>query len=325
MPTAARNREVAKKRAKKTAAKKTAAKKRAKPAAKKKAVKKKAAQKAPAKKKAAKKTAAQKTTTNNKASKERTAQSGTKNATKKKRSRRNLRSTPSAPGDFAGFGPGLFEFLAELSVNNDREWFAANKARYEEQVRGPALAFIRAMAPEIRAISPHMTAIDKKVGGSLMRIHRDVRFSGDKSPYKTNLGIQFRHAAGKDVHAPGFYFHVDTEGVFLGAGAWHPDREALAAIRAKISDRAKAWVAARDASAFRAHWSLAGESLSRAPRGYDPAHPMIEDLKRKDHLAKCDLSLADLMSPRAVERVAERYAASKRYMAFLCAAMDVPF
>ena len=118
---------------------------------------------------------------------------------------------------FGGFGPGLIQFFGELSLHNDREWFEANRQRYEREVREPALGFIRAMQPKLAKISSHFTAIDKKVGGSLMRIHRDVRFSSNKDPYKTNLGIQFRHEVGKDVHAPGLYVHVDIEGVFLGA------------------------------------------------------------------------------------------------------------
>ena len=94
------------------------------------------------------------------------------------------------------FGPGLLRFLRELEANNSREWFQPNKERYEAEVREPGLVFIRVMERHLRRISPHIVASDRKVGGSMMRIHRDVRFSRDKRPYKTNLGIQFRHEAG---------------------------------------------------------------------------------------------------------------------------------
>src|SRR5436190_4266885 len=105
--------------------------------------------------------------------------------------------------DFAGFRPELITFLEDLRFHNERDWFEAHKDNYERDVRGPALAFIDAMAPRLAMISPELVAAAQKVGGSLMRIHRDIRFARDKTPYKTNLGIQFRHAAGKDVHAPG--------------------------------------------------------------------------------------------------------------------------
>ena len=108
------------------------------------------------------------------------------------------------------FSAATFSFLEELAAHNNRAWFEANKSRYESVVREPALQFIAAMAPLLAEFAPHFRAEPRRVGGSLMRVHRDTRFSRDKSPYKTNIGIQFRHALGKDVHAPGFYLHVSS-------------------------------------------------------------------------------------------------------------------
>ena len=102
----------------------------------------------------------------------------------------------------ASFGPELFSFLADLRANNDREWFAANKDRYERDLLEPSLAFIEDFAPRLDKISPHFRADARPSGGSLFRIYRDTRFSKDKSPYKTNLGIHFRHERAKDAHAP---------------------------------------------------------------------------------------------------------------------------
>ena len=93
----------------------------------------------------------------------------------------------------AWFGPELFSFLEDLQANNDREWFAANRDRYEEHLLEPALAFIDAFAPRLEKISPHFRADARPSGGSLFRIYRDTRFSKDKRPYKTNVGIHFRH------------------------------------------------------------------------------------------------------------------------------------
>ncbi|MCW8921644.1 MAG: TIGR02453 family protein, partial [Sedimenticola sp.] len=97
---------------------------------------------------------------------------------------------------FEGFPDGTLPFLAELKANNNKAWFNDNKARYEALVREPALAFIESVGPGLAEISLHFRAIPKKVGGSLMRVYRDTRFAKDKTPYKTNIGIQFRHELG---------------------------------------------------------------------------------------------------------------------------------
>jgi len=121
---------------------------------------------------------------------------------------------------FEGFPADTARFLAELARNNNRDWFRANKGRYERSVRGPALAFIEAMAGPLERVSRHIYADPSPSGGSLMRIYRDTRFSPDKTPYKTNIGIQFRHERCDDVHAPGLYFHIDPKECFLACGMW---------------------------------------------------------------------------------------------------------
>jgi uncharacterized protein (TIGR02453 family) len=225
----------------------------------------------------------------------------------------------------APFGPGLLEFLRELDLNNDREWFERNKQRYEDEVREPALAFVHAMAPQVERLSPHLQANARRVGGSLMRVQRDVRFSLDKRPYKTNLGIHFRHEAGRDVHAPGVYFHVDPGQVFLGAGMWRPDGPALGAVRRAIVEDPAAWLRARDGKKFRAAWELGGESLKRPPRGFDAGHELIEDLKRTDHIAVSALDRADVTRPDLVRLIAERMAHAREYLGFLAQALGLSF
>src|SRR5262245_55726741 len=135
----------------------------------------------------------------------------------------------------ASFGPGLFSFLTDLRANNNRKWFAANKDRYEEQLLEPALAFINALAPRLEKISPHFLADARPSGGPLFRNYRYTRVSNDKSPYKTNLGIHFRHERAKDAHAPGYYLHIGPDEVFAGGGIWRPATEAATAIREAIS------------------------------------------------------------------------------------------
>lgn len=228
-------------------------------------------------------------------------------------------------GKFAGFSPELFLFLAELQQNNDREWFEENRERYENVVRGPALDFITAMEQPIAKISTELRVEAKKVGGSLMRIHRDVRFSKDKSPFKTNVGIQFRHKTGCDVHAPGLYVHLDPDECFLGVGTWHPAGDSLKSIREHIAKHPKDWMKARDNKKFQAEYDLAGESLKRPPRGFDNEHPHIEDLKRKDFIAVKNIDLAKVTAKDFVKQTAASFQAAKPFMQFLCQALDVKF
>ncbi|MEZ4474701.1 MAG: TIGR02453 family protein [bacterium] len=230
---------------------------------------------------------------------------------------------------FVGFPPDLFDFLAELSMNNNREWFEAHKARYEASVREPARALIRAMAPRLGRMSDHFVADDRKVGGSLMRVYRDTRFSHDKTPYKTNVGIQFRHVVGKDVHAPGLYLHLanpgpgEDDGLFIGAGTWHPDKEPLAQIRAAIAEDPVGWQASQVDEG--SGWRLSGDALKRAPKGFDPAHPAIADICRKDFIAVTSLEAEQVLRPDFPDVLMDRLLATKAFVAFLCRAMGAAF
>ncbi len=223
------------------------------------------------------------------------------------------------------FTAATFAFLDDLRAHNDRVWFEANKARYEAEVREPALEFIAAMAPLLAEFAPEFRAEPRKMGGSLMRVFRDTRFSRDKTPYKTNVGIQFRHGLGKDVHAPGFYVHVAGDGCFLGAGCWHPEPDALGRIRDLVAAEPKRWFAARDDKKFAAGWELTGDALSRPPRGHAADHPAIEDLKRKDFIALAPLSYEDVIARDLHKRAAKRFATAVPLMKFLCAAVGVPY
>jgi uncharacterized protein (TIGR02453 family) len=216
-------------------------------------------------------------------------------------------------------------FLGQLKRNNNKDWFATNKSRYEQEVLFPALAFVEAFQPRLKRISPFFRAVPKRVGGSVMRIYRDTRFARDKTPYKTNLGIHFRHELGKDVHCPGFYVHIEPGECFLGAGIWHPDNSALGRIRSAIDENPAGWKRARDNNRFRSHFELAGDSLKRPPRGFDDGHPYVEDLKRKDHIGVKSLQPAAVSEAEFMDEVATAFASSRSYMRFLCDALRVPF
>lgn len=224
--------------------------------------------------------------------------------------------------EFTGFPRDTLPFLDELSFNNKKEWFHEHKVRYEASVRQPALAFIEAMAPRLAESAPEVQALAKKVGGSLMRIQRDTRYARDKSPYKTNIGIQFRHRAGKDVHAPGLYLHIANDGCFLGAGIWRPESKALSLIRTAIDENPKAYQKAIGQPPFSDHFQLSGESLKRPPRGYSKDHKLIDELKRKDFIGIAEIDPEQLHSPDLPDLAMARFEDARGLMSFLCFALD---
>jgi uncharacterized protein (TIGR02453 family) len=223
------------------------------------------------------------------------------------------------------FSKATFRFLIELEANNERPWFQANKARYEHAVVEPALAFIDAMAPQLERISKHFLAVPKRTGGSLMRIYRDTRFAYNKTPYKTNVGIQFRHALGRDVHTPGFYVHIEPDGCFLGAGIWRPEAAPLRAIREKIVAEPDLWRRATTDQRLTAEFALTGDRLERPPRGFSAASPHVDDLKRKDFTAISRLTRSDVLGRDFPGLVAARFKAAAPLMAFLCAALGLKY
>lgn len=178
------------------------------------------------------------------------------------------------------FTPQLLQFLRQLKRNNNRDWFLRNKESFELVVKQPCLRFILDVGFELRKISPWIKADPRPNGGSLFRIYRDIRFSKDKKPYKTHMGMQFLHAGvAKDVHAPCYYLHLEPGNCFVAAGSWHPDSRSLAKIRDAIAWQQDEWKKTRHGL------RLEGDTLSRPPRGYGDDHPFIEDLKRKDFVA----------------------------------------
>jgi uncharacterized protein (TIGR02453 family) len=220
------------------------------------------------------------------------------------------------------FSPELFAFLRELAANNDREWFADNKERYVAEVQEPALAFVEDVGLRLPDVSRHFVADARTNGGSLFRIHRDIRFSKDKSPYKTHTGIQFRHERKRDVHAPGYYLHLEPGSVFMACGTWHPDRDTLQAIRTAIAARPGRWTASLEELE---HFRLGGETLKRPPAGFDPDHPLIDELKRKDFIAVADLSENDVTASGFLDRFLDLCGEAGPFMRFLCDSARVEY
>jgi len=220
----------------------------------------------------------------------------------------------------SGIRKDLFQFFRDLAKNNDRDWFNRNKLRYERDVKEPLLQFISDFGPQLRRINPHLVADPRPVGGSLFRIYRDVRFSPDKSPYKTHAGVRFPHEESKNVHAPGYYLHLQPGEVFAAAGIWHPDPLTLKKVRDAIVSDSTGWKRAVSRT-VRGKCELGGESLKKVARGYDPDHPLAEDLKRKDFIAYIPLSETEVCSRDFLKRFAAACATMKPLLGFLSRAV----
>jgi len=220
------------------------------------------------------------------------------------------------------FTPDLFTFLSELRLHNDRDWFERNRGRYLSAVRDPMLRFIADFAPALKRIAPQLVADPRPTGGSLFRIHRDTRFSKDKTPYKTNVAAHFRHQAGRDVHGPAFYLSLDPDEVDVGGGVWHPEPEPLRLIRTSLVEEQAKWRRALRAPGMgKLEWW--GESLKRTPRGLPEGQPLDEMIRRRDFALGVELSEKDALSPRFLERCAEVYRTMVPAMRLLARAVGV--
>lgn len=232
---------------------------------------------------------------------------------------------------FCGFDDDFWAFFAELKNNNDREWFARNKSRYQEKVVAPIGAFIAAVAPKLKEISPHYNADPRPNRGSMFRIYRDVRFSKDKKPYKEHAAVQFRHHMGRDVHAPGFYVHLESGNVVYGGGVWLPPGAALLKIRERIVAKPEEWQAILDDPQIKKQFGhIQGDSLKRPPRGFDANAPHMDDLKRKSFFAMKKAGKAKDVTtpefePEFVDEVINTFEAATPLMVFISSAVGAQF
>ena len=226
------------------------------------------------------------------------------------------------------FTPEVFTFLAELEQNNEKAWWEDNKQRYIDVIREPAKAFIEDFEPRLHELSPHFVADTRTNGGSLMRPYRDVRFSKDKTPYKTNVGIQFRHEAGKDVHAPGFYIHLQPGENFAGVGMWHPEAAVARRVRQHIYDNPDQWKKATRADAFLDDWDLEpdeDEMLKRVPKEFDPEFEYADELRMKSFIAGGRLSRDEVTAESFDADIARRFSSAGDFTSFLAKAVGLPY
>ena len=220
------------------------------------------------------------------------------------------------------FTTDFFAFFSDLAKNNNKEWFTKSKERYENAVQEPSLRFIRDAGPRLQKISPFLVAEAKPFGGSLSRIYRDIRFSPDKSPYKTEVGIHFWHAKapGPEEMAPGYYLHMHSGETMAHSGVWHPDAPILKKIRDRIVDEPDAWK-----KVIRSRVAVEGDSLKRPPPGYDPNHPFIQDLRRKDFVSSRSFRDHQVASPQFLDSFVEVCESMDPLNRFLAGAIGLPW
>ncbi|HEV2318085.1 MAG TPA: TIGR02453 family protein [Thermoplasmata archaeon] len=225
----------------------------------------------------------------------------------------------------APFSPELQKFLKDLKAHNNKEWFERNRGRYEEFYRDAFSEFISGYAPYLARISSNFVADPRPIGGSVMRIYRDIRFSPDKTPYKTYTVVHFGHAKAGEGAAPGFYLYVAPDEVEAGAGIWHPEPAAARKVREAIGRRSESWTKITRTKAFADRFELSGESLKRPPPGIDPDHPLIEDLKRKSWIASTPVSARSFTSSKFLREYDTICRSVSPFVQFLSEAVGLPF
>jgi uncharacterized protein (TIGR02453 family) len=212
----------------------------------------------------------------------------------------------------APFQKELFQFLVELKFNNERPWFLKNKPRYEKFMKEPLAAFVAGFLPRLKKVNPAYT------GGRSFRIYRDTRFARDKTPYKTHAAAQFMHRAvlGNGVHSPVFYLHLEPGECMAAAGLWMPEPDALKAVRKAIVGRPKDW-------APLSKMPLWEGSYARPPKGCDPSHAFIGDLKRRHFMTWVEFKDKELLSPGFPARLEAAFRRMNPLNAFLNRALGL--
>ena len=215
------------------------------------------------------------------------------------------------PTKFEGFSPALLEFLRDLEKNNDKKWFDAHRAEYEEFYLDPAKRFAEAMGPGLHEISKHLRA-EGRVNGSIMRINRDTRFSKDKTPYKTGLFLQFTEGEGPMKQGAGFGLHLQAKGIGMMGGMFGFDDAELVRFRQAVVDDKSGRALERAVNKVaKAGYGLNAPHYKRVPRGFDADHPRADFLRHRTLFANYEESPVPkpLFGPDAVDYCLKRFKA----------------
>tara|TARA_R110001592_G_scaffold359340_3_gene665683 strand:+ start:45223 stop:45903 length:681 start_codon:yes stop_codon:yes gene_type:complete len=196
------------------------------------------------------------------------------------------------------------DFLKAIARNNNRDWFMANKDKYEAAHQN-SIEFAEAVLQGLQSVDEIETASGKK---SLMRIYRDVRFSKDKTPYKNNWGGGFKRAG--ENRRGSFYFHIEPGNSFVGGGFWNPESDDLKRIRLGISLRQNEFEKIVLSKEFKAVFGeLQGDKLKTCPKGFDKTDPALKWLQHKQFLISKKFSDKEVLSPDYAKKVTETFEA----------------
>ena len=226
------------------------------------------------------------------------------------------------PG-FEGFRPAARRFFRSLARHNERAWFEAHRDLYEAEVRGPMRALVEEMDVRLATTAPELVGDPRR---SMCRIHRDIRFSRDKSPYKTDAGCWFYHqdagkAVGQEAESggAGVYFHLDGSSSFVAGGIWMPPRTVLGKIRDALAEDARGFEAVIGAPPFRRRFGKLSEEtmLTRLPRGYAPGHPAERWLRYQSFTVSRPLSVRETASRRLPDTLARDTAVMLPFLRWL--------
>lgn len=208
-----------------------------------------------------------------------------------------------------------FQFLSDLSENNNREWFAEHKEHYEE-AKAEVLTFTAALIKAIAEVDP-LIAADSDPKKAMLRIYRDVRFSKNKDPYKKNIGIWFS-AKSKGGNEPGYYVHLQPENSFVAGGYWMPEAPHLKLIRQEIDYNIDEWKAVVEEKNFAKEFKLStSNALKNAPKGYDVDDPNIHYLKLKSFEVLKKLTDKEFFDPKIVDKLKSSFQTIYPLVAFL--------
>jgi uncharacterized protein (TIGR02453 family) len=195
---------------------------------------------------------------------------------------------------FEGFPKETFDFLRDLELNNNRSWFESNRGVYEDRVLRPAQEFVVEMGDRLKTISPRVSAIPL-VDKSIFRLYRDTRFSKDKTPYKTHIGLLFWQGPRKKLENPNYYVQLNKSSIFVGAGEYRFPADLLRPYRDSVVHRKRGTELRKILDRITANpsYKIGGRHYKRVPRGYDPDHPNAELLLHNGLYAYYEVALPD--------------------------------
>jgi uncharacterized protein (TIGR02453 family) len=211
------------------------------------------------------------------------------------------------------------QFINQLKKNNNKPWFDANRKKYEA-AKTDFVAFVQQLIDGISRFDKGVAGLQAK--NCIFRINRDIRFSKDKSPYKTNMGA-YINPGGKKINTPGYYFHLEPGQSFAAGGLYVPEAAMLAKARQEIDYNFKAWEKITSDKMFKKYFTKVDgiETLSRPPKGYDANNPAIEYLKMKSYIVSRPFADETLVSKQLLKESLNTFEAMKPFIHFLSEAI----